>query len=609
MASCRFASPGLLSPEETRKFNYHVRRARGELLFARCWLLVEGGDRGVDYPAAARAMQVSLHRAGVRGQYSQSDVGLLAKVANALGIPWYCVVDDDSGRTKYEPKVRTNSGSAGSGPLRRFRMSTPEIHLLSNGYDGIYAPFMPARIWRGSRSIPTIPTTGATMQTSCPTGPRREGLRLLLSRWSRGSAGVTAEIRAVLNKVVAPAGRRVMAIDLATLNENQRKAVLWEDGPLLVLAGHRVLARQLVLTCRVARLLGEREDVSVLALTFTNKAAVEMRERVDRLRGQRGDRAHLCTFHSFAADVLRQHGSHLGLRPDFSLLTQDEDRIAVLDVIASHLGEEGHLVPRIARICSASSIGCSPSPTTAVPWPLLVQTPAWVPPLLRGLLHSPWFAANRLDFGGLLHFHTPASAREARSRPRCFAWAGPVCGGRIRDTNKAQYDLLRLIVPDAADLFVVADDDGHLPVERRESREAPGRSSGLPNGGGTAPESYRCPPEIIDLANRLIGHNRLRTEDKNRSRRAARRVWTANMIRYRASDAGRRSRCRSAGHPGSAACARRLASCSRARPSCSDGLLPPPVEIPGLRELDARRRQRPRRAGPVQCPSPHKRPT
>ena len=131
-----------------------------------------------------------------------------------------------------------------------------------------------------------------------------------------------------------------MTLHLETLNENQHKAVSWNDGPLLVLAGPGS-GKTRVLAFRVARILEENDDASVLALTFTNKAAAEMRERVERLLGQRADRAHLCTFHSFAVDILRQHGSHLGLRPDFSLLTQDEDRIAVLEDVVAGLTDEG----------------------------------------------------------------------------------------------------------------------------------------------------------------------------------------------------------------------------------------------------------------------------
>ena len=103
----------LLSPEETRKFNYHIRQARGELLFARCWLLAEGQTESWVYPAAARALDLNLHREGVRVvEFSQSDAGMLTKVANALGIPWYCVGDDDNERTKVEPQLRLHLSGA-----------------------------------------------------------------------------------------------------------------------------------------------------------------------------------------------------------------------------------------------------------------------------------------------------------------------------------------------------------------------------------------------------------------------------------------------------------------------------------------------------------------
>ena len=102
-----------------------------------------------------------------------------------------------------------------------------------------------------------------------------------------------------------------MNISSFPLNENQRSAVEWTNGPLLVLAGPGS-GKTLVLTLRAARLLQDDPEASVLALTFTTKAADEMRERLDKLMGGRADRAHLCTFHSFAGDILRQHGSPSG---------------------------------------------------------------------------------------------------------------------------------------------------------------------------------------------------------------------------------------------------------------------------------------------------------
>ena len=122
-----------------------------------------------------------------------------------------------------------------------------------------------------------------------------------------------------------------MTIDLSTLNESQRDAVKWQDGPLLVVAGPGS-GKTRVLTYRVARLIEESPDARfrVLGVTFTNKAASEMRKRIDTLLSEERNRATLTTFHSFAAEILRQHGSHVGLKPDFGILSEQADREAVL---------------------------------------------------------------------------------------------------------------------------------------------------------------------------------------------------------------------------------------------------------------------------------------
>ena len=142
-----------------------------------------------------------------------------------------------------------------------------------------------------------------------------------------------------------PGTRRFPVITYDQLNENQRRAADWTHGPVLVLAG-RGSGKTAVLTLRVPRLLEEDEDASALALTVTDKAATEMRERVHQLLGERTDRAKLCTFHSFAIDILGQHGSHLGIRPDFLPLSQDEDRIALLDEVIHDLPRRWRTHPR-----------------------------------------------------------------------------------------------------------------------------------------------------------------------------------------------------------------------------------------------------------------------
>ena len=306
-----------------------------------------------------------------------------------------------------------------------------------------------------------------------------------------------------------------MVIDLDTLNENQRKAVSWSEGPLLVLAGPGS-GKTRVLTLRVARLLEESNDVSALALTFTNKAATEMRERIDQIRGFRTGRAHLCTFHSFAVDVLRQHGSHLGIRPDFGLLTQDEDRISILDDVIAELPDDGDPMPSdrknllsiVDRLFAESYDG-----SKRAPW--LVRAPTWVPNLFASYCDT-LIAANRLDFGSLLHFaHRLLIEKPGVARVLRLGWTH-VCVDEFQDTNKAQYDLLRMIAPNRShNLFVVGDDD---QIIYQWNGASPERLQDLLTDYEMnviqLPECYRCPESIVGLANRLIVKNVGRTPGK-----------------------------------------------------------------------------------------------
>ena len=128
-----------LTDEEKRKFDFHVRRSRGELLFARCWLLVEGETEVVLLAGAAEALGLNLERDGVCCvEYSQTDVGILAKIANQLGIPWYCVIDDDQGRMKYEPRVRAQLAHADEADRMTMPYKNIELLLCESGFGDIY---------------------------------------------------------------------------------------------------------------------------------------------------------------------------------------------------------------------------------------------------------------------------------------------------------------------------------------------------------------------------------------------------------------------------------------------------------------------------------------
>ena len=157
----------------------------------------------MDLPAAARALGLNLHRDGVRVvEYSQSDVGLLAKVANSLGIPWYCVVDNDSGRVQYEPKVKDNL----DGETEADRLCLPyrnmEIHLLENGYDAIYQQHMPNQNLAKLTKKLGDPGYWAEYSDHLPSKAKtRAAASAAVEMEAKGEGSVTAEIRAVLEKL------------------------------------------------------------------------------------------------------------------------------------------------------------------------------------------------------------------------------------------------------------------------------------------------------------------------------------------------------------------------------------------------------------------------
>lgn len=307
-------------------------------------------------------------------------------------------------------------------------------------------------------------------------------------------------------------------LNLDKMNASQREAAEWQNGPLLVLAGPGS-GKTYVLTMRVARIISHAPDsrFKVLGLTFTTKAADEMGTRVSELLGPDARRAHLTTFHSFAAKVLRQHGSHFGLRPDFKILSQDADRYDVLNE-AIKVASCGDL-PRTAN-------GKSIAPVMdfllreghqgdEAPLPFSGRPRSWVRPVYKTYLRL-LGEANYLDFGALLVY----SLRLFGERPRLaqhYRKVYPfVCVDEYQDTNAVQDKLLRCIYPNPdANLFVVADDDqalyqwnGANPARLRELQ------ADYQMKVVQLPECYRCPASVVQLANNLIRQNLDRTADK-----------------------------------------------------------------------------------------------
>ncbi len=305
----------------------------------------------------------------------------------------------------------------------------------------------------------------------------------------------------------------------AKLNVIQREAAEWNAGPLLVLAGPGS-GKTNVLTCRIARLLAESpgEPFRILALTFTNKAAGEMRQRVEKLAPGQYYRLFVGTFHSFCADILRQHGVHVNINPNFDIYSTDADLEAVLNKVVEDAAKKHPIItdqdkktlPIIKRLKSllVSPDSCQKFfSDQAMGARMAIVYPAYEMGLRK---------RNAVDFESLI-FETyrlftlfPSIARRLRT---VYEY---ICVDEFQDTNKAQYDLIRALTADAyKNLYVVADDDqiiyqwngaSHKRIEEFVTDYHPAIRQ--------LPLNYRCPPEVVTIANNLIAHNFLRRENK-----------------------------------------------------------------------------------------------
>ena len=300
---------------------------------------------------------------------------------------------------------------------------------------------------------------------------------------------------------------------LRELTEIQRRAVEWDDGPLLVLAGPGS-GKTRVLTCRVARLLesSREQRFRILALTFTNKAAHEMANRVTRFAPGLEGRADINTFHGFCAHVLRQHGVHLGIKPNFAIYSRTSDRQAVLadalrrdprrfgpddrrllpwiDALKARLVGPEQANPRVAR-----RYGASPKDANRV-----VRAYR----LYEDELHR----ANALDFNSLILkayelFGYPAMARHYLTVYRYWLV------DEFQDTNGAQYALLRRMAgEDFHQLFAVADDDQTIyEWNGANVRRIRTLVDDFSCHVVQLPTNFRCPPHIVEAANRLVVYN------------------------------------------------------------------------------------------------------
>ncbi len=300
----------------------------------------------------------------------------------------------------------------------------------------------------------------------------------------------------------------------------QKRAIEWNEGPVIVLAGPGS-GKTAVLTDRIRRLLNDstKESFRILALTFTNKAAQEMSERILNGIEDYGHRLYVGTFHSFCSEVLRNHGSYVGVKTNFDIYSSNDDLNELIEDIsqdykridASFPSEEMKLLKMInyfeKKLCFTEEDVDANMPKTeygsAFKWIYLEY--------LKRMLNN-----STLDFEMLimltykLFVSKPAIARIYAKTYRY------INVDEFQDTNYGQYKVLTSMCGEInKNIFIVADDDqviygwngaDHLRITQFKDTYGAELIQLYQN--------FRCPKEVIAAANNLISHNSGREKGK-----------------------------------------------------------------------------------------------
>ena len=300
---------------------------------------------------------------------------------------------------------------------------------------------------------------------------------------------------------------------LADLNPAQREAVLHTEGPLLVVAGAGS-GKTRVLTYRVAHLLATSgvKPNEVLAITFTNRAAGEMRDRLERLLGDTARRIWILTFHSACGRMLRREAERIGLRSNFSIYDQADQVRLVKRILEDEGFDPKRFVPRgiHAQISNAKNQLVGPDEYRSRVSSFYDQTVAEVYERYQKRLH----ASNAVDFDDMLYLTVEILERFPDARDRWQKAFRYVLVDEYQDTNHAQYRLLQLLAEKHRNVCAVGDPDQSIYAFRgADIRNVLEFERDFPGARTIALEqNYRSTNHILGAANGVISHNRERKE-------------------------------------------------------------------------------------------------
>jgi DNA helicase-2/ATP-dependent DNA helicase PcrA len=302
---------------------------------------------------------------------------------------------------------------------------------------------------------------------------------------------------------------------LAGLNDPQRQAVRHGEGPLLVIAGAGS-GKTRVLTHRIAYLLatGAARPGEILAITFTNKAASEMRERVEKLVGRSARAMWVTTFHSACARMLRADAERLGYSRSFTIY-DESDSLRMLKRCMAELGIDPKRYP--ARSIRSQISGAKNKLVDAVAFAqaqgsVFEETAAAV----YELYEKRMLEANAMDFDDLLVCAVNVLEVSDEARERWRRAFRHVLVDEYQDTNHAQYRLLQLLTAEHGNLMVVGDDDQSVYGFRHaDIRNILDFEKDFPEAEEVKLEqNYRSTQTILSAANAVVERNRERRPKK-----------------------------------------------------------------------------------------------
>lgn len=298
------------------------------------------------------------------------------------------------------------------------------------------------------------------------------------------------------------------ATPFPTLNPAQRAAVEHEDGPLLVVAGAGS-GKTRVLTARIARLIAERgvAPQEILAVTFTNKAAGEMRERVGRALGEDPAGMWIGTFHGIGARLLRANAALVGRTAEYTIYDEDDSLAVIKRLMEKYRISNKEFAPKAinGEISSAKN-----ALVDAAEYEELARTPlAQAAAKVYRDLEPTMRAANAVSFDDLLVLPVRILREHEDVRTRLARRFRHVLVDEYQDTNRAQYEFVRLVAGEHRNVAVVGDDDQAIYGWRgADIRNILDFERDFPNATVVRlEENYRSTAAILELANSVIVEN------------------------------------------------------------------------------------------------------